>query len=395
MITRDDLVALDTEDPLADRRALFVLPDDLIYLDGNSLGAQPASITATADEVLGEWRSDLIGGWTDRGWWEMPSTLGDRIGGLLLGAEAGQVVVTDTVTVNLFKLLSAAVRLRPDRAVILVAESSFPTDRYVVDAVARRTGHEVRVVPRGESVADHLDESVGVAVLEHVDFRTAEIRDLPSTTAEVRSSGALSIWDLSHSAGVMKIELDRSGTDFAVGCTYKFLNGGPGAPAFLYAASQHLATLSNPIPGWLGHADPFAMTGTYAPDPGVRRFLTGTHSVTAMRLVDGALDAFEGVDIVEVRAKSSRLTSTFIDLLDERAAGLGYEVVSPRSAEHRGSQVTLHHVEAPAVFDRLVSAGLRGDLRSPSLLRFGFAPLYNTYVEVWDAVEILRGAASG
>jgi kynureninase len=395
MTTPDHLAELDTSDPLTERRDLFVLPDDGVYLDGNSLGAQLASINVAAGDVLGEWRYDLIGGWSDHDWWVLPSQLGDRLGRMLLGAGAGQVVVTDTVTVNLFKVLHAALDLRPQRSTILVEASSFPTDRYVVDAVAAQTGREVRVLPRGERVDDHLDGTVAAAVLNHVDFRTAEILDMPSTTGAVQRAGALAIWDLSHSAGVIPISLDYSQVDFAVGCTYKYLNGGPGSPAYLYAAARLVDSVRNPIPGWLGHRAPFEMADGYEPTQGIRRFLTGTHSVVAMRLAAAALDAYEGVSIEAIRAKSIGLTSIFIDLVDERCAGLGFEVVSPREAERRGSQVTLHHPDAPALYDRLVELGVRGDFRPPNLLRFGFAPLYNSYADVWDAVEVLRTAASG
>jgi kynureninase len=395
MTTREHLRDLDATDPLAAHRRLFEIPDGVVYLDGNSLGVQPASVAGAADRVLGEWRDDLIGGWTDRGWWALPSELGDRLGRMLLGAQAGQVVVSDTVTVNLFKALHVALGLRPGRSVILVAESSFPTDRYVVDAVAAQTEREVRVVPRGDRITDHLDESVAVAVLEHVDFRTAEILDMPSATGAVHGVGALAIWDLSHSAGVLPISLDYSQVDFAVGCTYKYLNGGPGAPAYLYASSRLVDSVTSPIPGWIGHRATFEMMVGYEPTAGARRFLTGTHSVVAMRLVAAALGVFDGVPIDAIRAKSIALTSVFIDLIDERCQGLGYEIVSPREAERRGSQVTLHHPDAPAVFDRLVATGLRGDLRPPNLLRFGFAPLYTSYEDVWDAVDLLRDAVSG
>lgn len=391
MTTRDDVIDLDRADPLAWSRDRFHLPEGVVYLDGNSLGAQVRSVSAASESILDEWRDDLIGGWTDRGWWELPGVLGDRIG-RLVGAAPGQMIVCDTTTTNLFKVLTAALALRPERDVLVVEESSFPTDRYVVDSVAASRGQSVRVVPRGDRVADHLDDAVAVAVLNHIDFRTAEILDVAATTEDVHDAGAVVVWDLSHSAGVIPMELDTAGVDFAVGCTYKYLNGGPGAPAHLYAAARHHESIAQPIPGWLGHADPFAMTGAYTAAPGIRRFLTGTQPIVSMRLLAAALDAYDGVDLDQIRAKSMALTDLFVDLVDERLDGLGYEVVSPREAKRRGSQVTLHHPAATDLYERLVAAGVRGDFRPPSLLRFGFAPLYNSYAEVWDAVEALRRA---
>lgn len=395
MVIPDDVRALDAADPLAGRRARFAVPEGMVYLDGNSLGVPPRTVDAAAQSVLEEWRSDLIGGWRDDGWWMLPSALGDRLGGLLLGAGPGQVVVSDTVTVNLFKVLHAALDLRPDRPVIVVEASSFPTDRYVVDAVAMQRGRRVRVVPVGESVAESLDDTVAVAVLNHVDFRTGAILDMATTTTSVHGVDALAVWDLSHSAGVLELDLDRCRVDFAVGCTYKYVNAGPGAPAYLYASARHVDGVTSPIPGWIGHRDPFAMVPGYVPEEGPRRFLTGTHSVVALRLVAAALDAYEGVSLRDVRAKSIGLTSLFIDRVDDRCAGFGFSVMSPRDPARRGSQVSLHHADAPARFDRLVAAGVRGDFRPPDLLRFGFAPLYTSYTDVWQAVEVLADVGSG
>jgi len=391
MLTRDDLLALDADDPLARHRAQFDLPDGLIYLDGNSLGAQPKSVPAAAGVVLDEWQDQLIGGWRQAGWWELPLVVGDKIG-RIVGAAPGQVLACDTTTVNLYKTISAAVALRPDRSVILSEEIGFPTDQYIVDSVAGRTGLTVRRVPRGESVADYLDDTVAVAVLGQVDFRSAALLDIPTTTAAVHDSGALVVWDLSHSAGVVPIGLDADDADFAVGCTYKYLNGGPGAPAYLYVNERILSEAVQPLQGWLGHADPFLMTNEYEPAPGVRRFLTGTQPIVAMRVLDAALDVYLDVDIAAVRAKGTRLTDLFIQLVDERCAGLGLDLISPRPAESRGSQVSLRHPDAVPVYERLVANGVRGDFRSPDILRFGFAPLYVSYADVWDAVEVLQAA---
>ncbi len=389
MLTRDDLLALDAQDLLARHRAQFDVPDGLIYLDGNSLGAQPKSVPAAAGVVLDEWQGQLIGGWRQAGWWELPLVVGDKIG-RIIGAAPGQVLACDTTTVNLYKTISAAVALRPDRSVILSEEVGFPTDQYIVDSVAERTGLTVRRVPRGESVADHLDDTVAVAVLGQVDFRTAALLDIPTITAAVHDCGALVVWDLSHSAGVIPIGLDADDADFAVGCTYKYLNGGPGAPAYLYVNERILAETVQPLQGWLGHADPFLMTNEYEPAPGVRRFLTGTQPIVSLRVLDASLELYLDVDIAAVRAKGTRLTDLFIQLVDERCAGLGLDLISPRPAELRGSQVSLRHPDAVPVYERLVANGVRGDFRSPDILRFGFAPLYVSYADVWDAVEVLQ-----
>ena len=386
MPTRDDALTLDRDDPLAWSRERFHLPDGVVYLDGNSLGAQVRGVPAAADGVLVEWRDDLIGGWFDDGWWELPLALGDRIGELL-GAGPGQTVVCDTTTLNLYKVLNAALGLRPDRRVVLVEESSFPTDRYVVDSVAAREGREVRVIPTGDSVAGSLDDDVAVAVLNHVDFRTAALVDMAATTEAVQKGGALVIWDVSHSAGVVPIDLERSGADFAIGCTYKYLNGGPGSPAFIYAADRHIDLVAQPVQGWLGHADPFEMSARFVPAPGVRRFLTGTPPIVSMRMLAAALDAYDGVTIDDIRAKSIALTDFFMEAVDEQCDG--YAIVTPRDGRFRGSQVSLRHPDARDLHERLVDRGLRGDHRNPGLLRFGFAPLYNTFTEVWDAVQIL------
>ena len=386
MITREQAGALDLDDPLAEMTDRFVVPDGLVYLDGNSLGLMPRGVPERSEQVIAQWSQRLIRGWMEEGWWELPLRLGDRIG-RLIGAAPGQVVVCDTTTVNLYKVLLAAAALSPGRTHIVIEEGAFPTDRYIAEAVARRIGGRTRVMPRsGPSVDLFVDEDVAVVVMNHVDFRTAEIADMSLVTAAVHESGALVVWDLSHSAGVLPISLDLWDVDFAVGCTYKYLNGGPGAPAYLYVNAAHLERATNPIPGWIGHADPFLMEEDYRPAPGIRRFITGTQPIVSMSLLAAALDAYEGVDIGRVRAKSIALTGLFIDLVDQR---LGLEVASPRDPERRGSQVSLRHPDAPGVYDRLVAAGLQGDVRPPDLLRFGFAPLYVSFSDVWDAVDIL------
>ncbi|MDP2623052.1 MAG: kynureninase [Actinomycetota bacterium] len=384
-ITRDDCASLDDNDPLRSIRDRFVLPDGIVYLDGNSLGPMARNVPTRADTILSEWSSRLIRGWMEEGWWELPLRVGARIA-RLIGAAPEQVIVSDTTTTNLYKTLSAAVGLRSDRSVVVIEESAFPTDIYVAQSVARRIGGELRMLLRGKPVESVLDDTVAAVVMNHVDFRTAEIADMAAATSAIHDAGALAIWDLSHSAGVLPVALDVCEVDFAVGCTYKYLNGGPGAPAYLYVNARHLGEATQPIPGWMGHADPFLMENEYRPSEGIRRFLTGSQPIISMRILDAALDAYDGADIAAVRAKGIALTDLFIELVDDR---LGLEVLSPRDSDRRGSQVSLRHPNAAAVYETLVDRGLQGDFRNPDILRFGFAPLYVSFTDAWDAVEIL------
>jgi kynureninase len=387
--SREECQALDAADPLASRRDRFVLPEGVVYLDGNSLGPMARAVPDVADAVIDEWSTRLIRGWMEEGWWELPLRVGATIA-RLVGAEPDRVIVCDTTTVNLYKALVAAIGLRPDRSVVVIEESAFPTDLYVAESVARLTGRGLLILPRGNAVDAVLDDSVAAVVMNHVDFRTAEIAEMAAVTAAIHDAGALALWDLSHSAGVLPVELDACGVDFAVGCSYKWLNGGPGAPAYLYAGAAVLEQSANPIPGWLSHAEPFVMESEYRPSAGIRRFLTGTQPIVSMRVLAAALEAYDGVTIEQIRAKSTALTSRFIELVDGR---VGLDVISPRDPGRRGSQVSLRHTDAAAVHERLVGRGLQGDFRNPDILRFGFAPLYTSFTDVWDAVEILSAVA--
>jgi len=387
MPDRTNAAALDEQDALARYRSRFHLPSDTIYLDGNSLGAQPVGARRALEAVLAEWRDDLIAGWTERGWWELPRTLAWDLGPIV-GAVPESLLICDTVTANLFKTLHAAVAMRPDRPTVLVEQTAFPTDAYIARSVADMTGRELRVVPSGEQIASHTDGSVAVALVNHVDFRTGRLVDMASITEAVHAADALALWDVSHSAGVVPMGLDEAGVDFAVGCTYKYLNGGPGAPAFLYAASRHIQHAEQPISGWLGHADPFGMTDGYVPDPGVRRFLTGTQQIVSMRALAAALEVFRGVDLEQIRTKSVALTELFIELIEGWCPDL--DIVTPRQPSRRGSQVTLRHPKAADLYPEIVAAGVRGDFRPPDLLRFGFAPLYVSFTDVWDAADSIR-----
>lgn len=382
MAERHEALELDVADPLAGLRARFRVPDGLIYLDGNSLGALPVGVAAAvARTVEQEWGVDLIRSWNSNGWWEAPARLGDRIGGLV-GAAPGQVVVCDSTSVNLYKLLVAARRLRPECPAVLVDADDFPSDRYIVGSVA------------GGSVAGALGPDVGVVVRSHVNYRSGRLHDMASLTAEAHDRGALVLWDLSHSVGVVPVELDAAGVDLAVGCTYKYLNGGPGSPAFAYVARRHHDALRQPLAGWLGHAQPFAMAPDYEPAPGIRRLLTGTPPIVSMAALEAALDAYDGVAMADVRAKSVALTSYFMELVADRLQD-GFALASPSAAAERGGQVCLSHPEAYPIVQALIARNVIPDFREPDVLRFGFPPLYLRFVDVWDAVDHLVGVMDG
>ncbi len=380
--------AADRADPLAPLRGRFALPEGVIYLDGNSLGAlQPVVADRVAEVVCDEWGTGLIRSWNDAGW----VTLSERVAGQLaplLGAEADELAVTDSTSANLFKALAAARWLRPDRRVVLTDDANFPTDVYVAGGLADLLGDlELRVVPSRE-VAHHLDDEVAVLTLTHVDYRTGRLHDPVALTAAAHDVGAVTVWDLSHSTGALEVDLHRWGADLAVGCTYKYLNGGPGAPAYLYAARRWHAELATPIRGWFGHARPFAFAPTYEPASGAARFLAGTPPVLSLAALEAALRIHEQTDPAAVATKARALTERFIALVDARCRD-DVQVVTPRDPDRRGAQVSLRHPRADAVMQALIARGVIGDHRPPDLLRFGFAPLYVSHTDVWDAVEVL------
>ncbi|GAB3060726.1 kynureninase [Intrasporangium mesophilum] len=391
--TRDDCVRLDEQDPLAAFRERFDLPDGVIYLDGNSLGALPRHTAArVADLVEREWGQGLIGSWNSAGWFAKPGALGDRIAPLI-GAGPGEVVVGESTSSSLFQVVVAAARLRPGRSVIVSERASFPTDLYVIEAVQELLGLERRLVDDGPAfddvLDDVLDDDVAVVVLTHVDYRTGRMHDLPAVTRKVHEAGALMVWDLCHSVGAVPVDLGAAGARFAVGCTYKYLNGGPGSPSFLYAAAdvQHAARPA--VTGWNGHARPFDFVVPYSPADGVTRFRVGTPALLSMAGLEASLDVWADVDLSLVRAKSLALTDLFIELVDTELRGLGVEVVTPREHARRGSQVSLRTEHAWAKMQALIERGVVGDFRAPDLMRFGFTPLYTTYTDVWDAVRVI------
>lgn len=394
---RDTAIALDAADPLAPFRDRFVLGDpELVYLDGNSLGRLPASTPdRLARAVVEEWGGDLIRGWSR--WVELATEVGDLIGVRLLGAHPGEVAVADSTTVNLYKLAVAALDARPDRTAIVTDDDNFPTDRYVLQGLAAQRGVELRVLHTDldaaidpAAVAAAVDGEVALVTFSHVAYRSGALADLPAITALAHDAGALMLWDLSHSGGSVPVGLAEAGVDLAVGCGYKYLNGGPGAPAYLYVRSGLHETLRQPIWGWFGQRDQFAMGGRYDPVPGIGRFGTGTPPVLATyALAEGAaLVAEAGID--RLRAKGVRQTNYLIELADAWLAPLGFTVASPRSAAHRGSHVSLAHPHAWQICQALIDAGVIPDYRVPDRLRLGPAPLYTRYVDVHEGVRRLR-----
>jgi kynureninase len=389
-ISRDACVARDAADPLRGFRERFVLPENLIYLDGNSLGPMPRAAADVLNRTIEqEWGHDLIKSWNSAGWFDMPVRLGDRVG-TLLGAASGQTVVCDTTSVNLYKAIHAAIGLRPDRNVIIAEDESFPTDLYIVEGAMKSADRPMQrrlIGADGPSVEALLDRNVAVAVLSHVNYRTGALLDIPAITRQLHDAGALVIWDLCHSAGVVEIGFDQHALDFAVGCTYKYLNGGPGSPAFITVAKTHQAAAQHPLSGWWGHAAPFAFDRDFRPDASIKRFLCGTQPIISLRGVDVALDAMTGVEIAALRQKSLALTELFM----ARVAALlpGLDIVTPRQPSLRGSQVGISFDKGYAVMQAMIARGVIGDFRAPDLMRFGFAPLYVRFADVWDAAEIL------
>lgn len=388
-MTRADCVELDRQDPLAGFRSRFALPEGVIYLDGNSLGPPPVAAAAAVGRVISaEWGDGLIRSWNGAGWIEAPARVGDKIAGLI-GAGPGEVVVADSTSVNLFKLAAAALSARPGRPVILSDEENFPSDLYIAEGAARMLGAELRLRPR-RRLLEGLGPEVGLVLLTQVDFRSGELLDMPGLTAAARAAGALSLWDLSHSAGAMPVHLRAAGVDLAVGCGYKFLNGGPGAPAYLYVAAHLQSELSSPIQGWFSHRDPFAFAGSYQAVAGVERFLAGTPAILSLAALESAVDLWLEADLEAVRSKSVALGELLIGLVESKPE-LGLTLSSPREAGRRGSQVSFTHPKAYGVIQALIERGVIGDFRPPHHLRFGITPLYTSFCDVHDAVETLAG----
>jgi kynureninase len=390
MVSREACVARDAADPLQGLRDRFLIPEGIIYLDGNSLGPMPRAAAAVLNRTIElEWGQELIGSWNSAGWFDMPVRLGDRVGALI-GAAAGQTLVCDTTSINLYKAIHAAIGLKPDRGVIIAEDESFPTDLYIIEGAMKSAGRPMRrrlIGTDGRSIESLLDREVAVAVLSHVNYRTGALLDVAAITQQLHDAGALVIWDLCHSIGVVEIGFDLHDVDFAVGCTYKYLNGGPGAPAFIAVAKAHQVAVQQPLSGWWGHAAPFAFDRDFRPDQGIKRFLCGTQPIISLRGVDVALDVMDGVEVAALREKSLALTELFMTRVAARLPGL--EIVTPAQSSLRGSQVAIEFDRGYPVVQAMIERGVIGDFRAPNIMRFGFAPLYVRFQDVWDAAEIL------
>ncbi|QIB66917.1 kynureninase [Kineobactrum salinum] len=386
-----DIEVLDRNDPLAPLRALFELPQGKVYLDGNSLGPLPTAARSRVEAVVQQqWGRDLIASWNSHDWIGLPVATGEKIAPLL-GAAPGQVVCCDSISVNLFKLLATALQLRPGRPVILSQQDNFPTDLYMTQGMAALLGEKrcvARAVP-ADALMDAMDDQVAVLMLTQVNFRDGSLHDIEAITRAAHERGILVLWDLAHSAGVLPLELDSWQVDMAVGCGYKFLNGGPGAPAFIYLAARHQDRVSQPLCGWLGHAEPFAFEPGYRPAQGVASFLSGTPGIIGMAALNAALDVFDGVDMKQLRAKSLALTELFMTGVRAEPACADCVVLTPEEDRRRGSQVSLAHPQAWGIARALIEAGVVVDFRAPDVVRFGFAPLYNSYRDVAEAVAQL------
>lgn len=395
-LSRDDLAGLDATDPLAPHRRRFVLPDGVIYLDGNSLGALPRAAAARLTRVAEqEWGHGLIRSWNAAGWIDLPLTVGDKIG-RLIGARPGEVAVADSTSVNLFKLLAGAFALQGRRQIIVSEPENFPTDLYMMEGLVGLLGdrHAVRRAPP-DRLAAAVDEDTAVLALTHVNYRSGAMHDMAAVTRLAHERGALVLWDLSHSVGAMPLDVGGTGVDLAVGCGYKYLNGGPGAPAFAFVAERHHDAFRQPLSGWLGHAAPFAFEERFRPAPGIGRLLCGTPPVLSLAALEVGVDLLLETDLAEVRRKSMRMTDLLVGLVEERCRAHGLALLSPRDAAARGSQVSFRHPDGYPVMQALIARGVIGDFRAPDILRFGVAPLYLRYVDLGDAVTVLADVLDG
>lgn len=400
MTTRQDCLLRDARDPLAPLREQFALPPDKVYLDGNSLGVLPRATPARVAQVVSqEWGQGLIESWNQAGWIDLPQRVGDKIA-RLVGAGAGELVVADSTSVNLFKVLSAALEIAdadaPGRRVILSERGNFPTDLYIAQALARERGCELVLVDAAAEIQAQLAGGrVAVLMLTQVDYKSGRLHDMAALTRAAHAHGALALWDLAHSAGALPVALNAAGADFAVGCGYKYLNGGPGAPAFVWVHPRHAERFWQPLSGWMGHAAPFEFTPSYRPAPGIARYLCGTPALLSMAALECGVDTVLAAEplggLPALRIKSLALTDLFIELVETHCAGQGVSVVTPREHALRGSQVALARSEsAYAIVQALIARGVVGDFRAPDILRFGFTPLYVGFTDVWDAVDHLR-----
>lgn len=397
--TREACVAADAADDLVAYRERFQVPEGIIYLDGNSLGVLPKEAPARAEEVIhGEWGRDLIGSWNKNHWFDLPLRIGEKIA-KLVGGERGACVATDTTSINVFKALGSALELQsekhPERRVILSERENFPTDLYMVEGMIQflDSGYELHLIDDDftlENALEQHSDSVAAVLLTQVNYRTGRLWDIVDATSKIHAAGALVIWDLCHSVGAVPVKLDEASADFAVGCTYKYLNGGPGSPAFIWVSERHLGRAVQPLSGWWGHDKPFDMAVDYEPGEGIKRFLVGTQPIISLATMEVGIDIALSVDEEKLREKSLALTSLFIDLVEKRIPNHPLTLITPRREAERGSHVSFRHPEGFAVMKALIASGVIGDYREPEVLRFGVTPLYLGYADIWDSVEMLR-----
>jgi len=380
----------DAEDPLRDLRNRFDLPEDLIYMDGNSLGPLPKGVAErVANTINTEWRTDLIKSWNTADWIKLPSKIGAKIAPLI-GASAHEVISADSTSVNLFKVAAAACKINPDRFEILSEPGNFPSDLYMMQGLTKFLGGNYKLKTANRTgIIDAITEKTAVVVLTQVHYVTADMLDMVAITKAAHDKGALIVWDLCHSVGAVPLDLNGANADFAVGCGYKYLNGGPGAPAFLFVADRHLEAVEQPLTGWMGHKAPFDFVDAYTPNDSIKRMLVGTPSVLAASAFDTALDAFSGVNMADIRHKSLGLTKLFIDLVQQELSDYSFKNATPTDSNRRGSHVSLMHNNGYAIMQALIDHKVIGDFRAPNYMRFGFTPLYLGYEDVYRAVETL------
>lgn len=395
MITFEQCQQWDAEDELANLKSQFDLPQGVIYLDGNSLGAKPIKAMDCAQQVINQqWGTDLINSWNKAGWWDLPVRLGNKIG-QLVGARENETVVTDTTSMNLFKVLATAIGIQqqhPTRKTIIAERDSFPTDLYMIEGFMAliNQGYKLQLIDQPEDLPQYLDEQTAVVVLSHVNYRTGYLHDMAAVNQQAHAQGALIIWDLCHSIGAVPIDLNGSNSDFAIGCTYKYLNGGPGSPAMLWVHSRYQTAFNQPLSGWWGHAKPFAMDVSYTPADNVRRYLCGTQPIVSMSLVECGVNIFLQTDMQALRQKSLRLTDVLIQLLEQECAGYDLTLITPREHLHRGSHISVRHPHGYAIVQALIARGVIGDYREPEVIRLGVTPLYLSFCDIWQAVQHLK-----
>ena len=396
MTSRTHCQTLDAQDPLAPLRDQFALPEGVIYLDGNSLGARPVAALARAQAVIAEeWGNGLIRSWNSAGWADLSQRLGNRLAPLI-GAGEAEVVITDTTSINLFKVLSAALSVQrqrqPQRKVIVSEASNFPSDLYIAEGLAAllQQGYSLRLVNSPDELPAAIDQDTAVVMITHVNYKTGYMHDMQALTALSHECGALAIWDLAHSAGAVPIDLHQAGADYAIGCTYKYLNGGPGSQAFVWVNPALVELVTQPLSGWFGHSRQFAMESNYVAGKGITRYLCGTQPITSLAMVESGLDTFAATDMQQLRAKSLALTSLFMDLVAQECAGFPLTLNTPVDTRCRGSQVSYEHPQGFAVVQALIERGVIPDYREPRIMRFGFTPLYIGFEDVWSAVAVLK-----